>query len=292
MKEKGNTMQFGICSDPKLLRRHKEVGDLEDFLGRLTKAGVDYLEFSVGAVMTSDADFASLRELVTAASLPVPAFNGFLPAAQGITGPEVDLGSVLGYCQTALDRCCCLGGEVVVLGSAGARRVPAGFDLGRAERQFCEFCRALGPIAEDAGLDIAIEPLNFQEDNLVLSVTQGARLVEEIGHPRIRLLADLYHMTEEHEPVNAVVDAGPFLRHTHLADLGRVAPGYAANGEADFVGFFRGLQAGGYADRPDARSSFEGKLEDLDTQVGPMMRLLQARWRESVREQALSAVAA
>jgi sugar phosphate isomerase/epimerase len=139
-----------------------------------------------------------------------------------------------------------------------------------------EFCRRLGPVADSVGIDIAIEPLNRKEDNLVLSVEQGARIVDEVAHPRIRLLADFYHMFEENEPVENVANAGARLRHTHLADLGRVAPGYA-EGEADFVGFFRSLRRAGY----DGRCSFEGRLDDLATQAKPLLDLMKQRYQES-----------
>lgn len=130
-------------------------------------------------------------------------------------------------------------------------------------------------------MDIAIEPLSAQEDNLIVSVAQSALIVDEIGHPRIRLLADFYHMNQQGEPVDAVADAGARLRHTHLADVGRVVPGYAPDGEVDFLGFFRALRQSGYAQQPDARCSFEGKMENAEAQVPPMMRLLRARWQQS-----------
>jgi len=274
-------MQWGLCLDPALLQQRRDAGTWDAFWPVLQEAGVDYLELPVGRAMGSEAEFEALRALVAAAPLPVRAFNSFLPAAQRITGPGVDWPGVLDYCRVALARGRALGGDVVVLGSAGARSVPEGFDPAQAERQFCEFCRLLGPVADAADMEIAIEPLNAREDNLILSVAHGARLMDEINHPRIRLLADFYHMGQEHEPVDAVAAAGARLRHAHLADLGRVAPGYAPDGEADFLGFFRALRQSGYADQPYARCSFEGKLDNIEAQTPPMMRLLRARWQES-----------
>src|SRR5207302_1836330 len=144
------------------------------------------------------------------------AFNVFIPKHHPITGPAVNLASVLKYCATALKRCKALGGAVVVLGSAGARKIPEGFDRARAEAQFIEFCRELDPVAEEAGIDIAIEPLNRKEDNLLVSVEHGAKIVETVARKRICLLADLYHISEEKEPVQNVAGAGKHLIHTHV----------------------------------------------------------------------------
>lgn len=275
-------MKFGICCGPGSFAPQvagQPLSALSPLMESLQAAGADYVEFGVAAVMPAGgkAEFEKLRAALEPYPLKVEAFNSFIPAQHRITGPEVQLASVLDYCRTALTRCQALGAEVVVLGSAGARNVPPGFDRATAEAQFVEFCRELGPIAEAIGIDIAIEPLNSHEDNLILSVATGARIVDEVGHPRIRLLADLYHMIEEHDPVESVAAAGQRLRHTHVADLDRVPPGYAPAGEADFLGFFRNLRRADY----DARCSFEGKFDDIATQSGPLISFLQRRWQET-----------
>ena len=165
----------------------------------------------------------------------------------------------------------------VVLGSGGARSVPDGFDKAQGEKQFVQFCRELGPVCDEIGITIAIEPLNSREDNLVNSVAHGARIVDEVNHPRIRVLADLYHIAEDKEPLEGTTQAGARLAHTHLADRGRVAPGYSVDGEEDFLGFFQALRAANY----DARCSFEGKFVDIGAQLGPTISLMKQRWRES-----------
>ena len=273
-------MKFGICCGPGSFAPQVEgqpLSSLPGLMDMLQEAGADYVEFGVASVMSSEREFEDLRAALEPLPLKVEAFNSFIPGKYRITGPEVQLPEVLDYCRTALTRCKALGGAVVVLGSAGARKVPEGFEYATAEAQFIEFGRELGPIARDIGIDVAIEPLNRREDNFILSVEQGGRLVDAIGQPNIQLLADLYHMIEEDEPVSHVGRTGNRLRHTHVADIGRVAPGYATEGEADFLGFFQNLRRIGY----DARCSFEGRFEDITTQSRPLLDLLKRRWEES-----------
>lgn len=277
-------MRFGICCGPGSFTPQTQgqpLSAIPRLMQVLQDAGADYVEFTVGAVspLAPEAEFESLRTALDPYPLKVEAFNSFIPGSHRITGPDVDLARVLDYCRTALRRCRALGGQVVVLGSSGARKAPEGFDLARAERQFVEFCLELGPVAEEAGIDIAIEPLNRNEDNLVLSVEHGIRLVDAISHPRIQLLADLYHMSEEKEPLDHIAAAGSRLRHTHCADLGRAAPGFAAAGEEDFAGFFRNLRRAGY----DRRCSFEGVFTSIEAQSKPLLELLRRRWDESRR---------
>ncbi|PQV65524.1 Sugar phosphate isomerase/epimerase [Abditibacterium utsteinense] len=263
-------MKFGICSAPGAL------GSTERLVDILVDAGADYLDWTVGSIMSSEAEFEKLRRVVEKGPLRAEAWMSFLPPHQRVTGPDVDLKRVLEYATTAMQRAKILGGEVIVLGSAGARKVPAGFDFEVARAQFIEFGRELGPRAEEAGIVIAIEPLNKGEDNFICSVAQGADFVDAIAHPSVQLLADFYHMDEENEPLKNVENAGARLHHTHLADTHRVAPGYAKK-PADLVGFFRALRIADY----DARCSFEGKTDDLARQAKPLLATMREKHAHS-----------
>jgi sugar phosphate isomerase/epimerase len=275
-------VRFGICCGlGSFVAQIKDqpLSALPRLMDTLKSAGADYVEFGVATVMPEapEQEFEKLQRAMAPCPLRAEAFNSFIPGKHRITGPDVNRKAVLDYCRVALRRCKALGGEVVVLGSAGARKVPDGFDPKKAEGQFIEFCRELNPIAEEIGIDIAIEPLNRKEDNLILSVEHGKRLVDAVAKPRIRLLADLYHMSEEKEPREVLAKTGACLCHTHLADLGRVAPGFAPNGEEDFIGFFRNLRKAGY----DKRCSFEGSFKDIEQQSKPVIDLLRKRWAEA-----------
>ena len=263
-------MKFGICCAPGAL------GDERRLIDILADAGADYLDWSVGAIMASEAEFEKLRALTQITPIRPEAFMAFLPPHHRITGPNVDLGSALEYATLAMQRGRALGGEIIVLGSAGARKVPEGFDFEVAKAQFIEFGRELGPRAQETGITIAIEPLNRTEDNFICSVAQGAEFTRAIDHPNVQLLADYHHMHEENEPLSNIADAAPLLRHTHLADTGRKAPGFVQP-EADIVGFFRALRHANY----NARCSFEGKTDDLARQAKPILDTMRAKYAQS-----------
>ncbi len=257
-------MKFGICTAPGAL------GDPARLLDALAEAGADYVEWTVGSIMASEGEFERLRSLAESAPIKPEAFCVFLPPHHRITGPSVNLGAVLDYAGEALRRIGIIGGEIVVLGSGAARKVPLGFPMDEAQRQFVAFARELAPIAHANGVTVAVEPLNAGEDNLITSVADGAALVREVNQPAIRLLADFYHMNEEGEGVQAILDAGELLVHTHVADTNRVAPGLTKENGADFGAFFGALRSVGY----DARCSFEGKSDDLAHQAKPLLAYL------------------
>ena len=266
-------MKFGICCAPDALGSSAQTLDI------LIRAGADYLEWGVGAVMQSEAQWEELRVLVAGASITPEVFNGFIPAHHRLTGPDVELEKTLDYASEAMRRCRALGAQIIVLGSGAARRLPDGWAPTRGLGQFETFCRELGPRAAQHDLTIAIEPLNTSEDNLINSVAAGAAIVDAVSHPNIRLLADLYHMSREDEAIADVAKVGSRLAHAHLADVGRVAPGESEQGEADFVGFFRALDAAHY----DARCSFEGKAHDLAAQAQTIVARMKRHRAQAVK---------
>ena len=95
--------------------------------------------------------------------------------------------------------------------------MPDGFSRETAEEQFVRLCKRLGPVAARYRVTVVIEPLNSRETNLINSVSEGASIVERVNHKNIRLLCDLFHMTADGEPPQAIVDAGKHIRHCHIA---------------------------------------------------------------------------
>src|SRR5947209_3227972 len=120
-------MRFGICCGPGSfaadVASHPK-SSVARLMETMQAAGADYVEFAVGSVMPDggEAEFETLRAELEPYPLRVEAFNSFIPGTHRITGPDAASQRALDYCRTALRRCKALGGEVVVLGSAGARR--------------------------------------------------------------------------------------------------------------------------------------------------------------------------
>ena len=100
----------------------------------------------------------------------------------------------------------------------------------------------LGDVTERAGGSAAIflEPLNRYEATYLNTVGRAAELCCAADHPRIQLMADLFHMNIEEADIPASLRAvAPHLGHVHLADSQRWLPGH---GHTDFVGAFRALR--------------------------------------------------
>ena len=132
-----------------------------------------------------------------------------------------------------------------------------------------------GDEADRAGIALALEHLHRGECNVFNLVAEGHAFLRERGLSRVRLLADLYHLELEHEPLGAVAAAGPLLVHVHVADGGRTAPG---NGGYDYAGFMRVLRQIGY----DARISAECRWTDLASEAPAALAFMRAQWQATL----------
>jgi len=102
----------------------------------------------------------------------------------------------------------------------------------------------LGEHAAREGATLVLEPLNRYEDHMVNRLEQAVELVEAVGLPSVRVLADTYHMNiEEDEPAAALAKAAPWLAHVQVSDSNRFQPGA---GHLDWAALLRTLGAAGY----------------------------------------------
>ena len=254
-------VQFGICMP---------VADA----GIAQAAGFDFIEPTVRSLSPLEPDFDTIRAPFDRAPLPTPVFNVFVPSEIPVTGPDVAWPRVESYLEAAIGRVAALGGEVIVFGSGGARNVPDGFARAEAHRQLARFLRLAGDAAERRDVTIVIEPLNSRDSNIITSVVEGMELAQAADHARVRLLADLYHMMEDDEPLENITTCAQWIKHVHVADTGRGAPG---EGSYPYREFFRRLHKGGYS----GRISIECRWDDLAAQAGPSGRFLRRTWEET-----------
>jgi sugar phosphate isomerase/epimerase len=102
----------------------------------------------------------------------------------------------------------------------------------------------LGEHAARAGSTLVLEPLNRYEDHMVNRLEQAVALVEKVGSPSVRVLADTYHMNiEEDEPASALAATAAQLGHVQVSDSNRLQPGA---GHIDWAALLSTLDAIGY----------------------------------------------
>ena len=83
-----------------------------------------------------------------------------------------------------------------------------------------------GDIAADAGIRLAIEPLNRFETDFLNTIEQANRFVDAIDRHNVGLLLDTFHMNiEEHSVPDAIRTAGARVFNFHACANDRGTPG-------------------------------------------------------------------
>jgi sugar phosphate isomerase/epimerase len=135
-----------------------------------------------------------------------------------------------------------LGSQVVTIGSFRGRSVE---NKERSLHQLAGILHQAGDFAAGYGVEIALEPLNRFEGDLLNNVEQGLAFLKELNHPAVGLLVDTFHVNIEEawtEPFRQAM-AAQKLFHIHLGDNNRLPPG---KGLIDFDAILRTLRAIGY----------------------------------------------
>jgi len=229
---------------------------------RLKDLGYEYLEIPLAAAAGFDSERLNrIRENAVEGGLGIEACNIFFPSTLTLLGDRFDEKAVYGYAEDALKKAALLGISVAVLGSGGARRRPDNMPTLEAEEKLAAVFSKTADIAAENGILIALEPLCAAECNTVTSGEEGIAMVERVNHENFKLLLDIFHMAQNHEPLDVIQKAAPMLRHSHLAavpDRGFPGPGRADS----YMGFLEALKSAGYRGNISVESSFETEASD------------------------------
>jgi D-psicose/D-tagatose/L-ribulose 3-epimerase len=210
--ERPGPVQVGVCSDS---------AHFEDAV----RYGFDYYEPEASEIEAMDeAGFREFKTKVLASPIRCKAFRSLIRKLK-VVGDNVPVEDLRRYMERTLERCHQLGAEVVVWGSSGSRNVPAQFSRDRAWRQIQDFLRSAGDIAQRGNIVIGVEHLRRQESNIINTVGEALRLVQEVNHPNVKMIVDFYHLRKENEDPRVIWQARSQIVHLHFANpAGRTWP--------------------------------------------------------------------
>ncbi|PZE22258.1 sugar phosphate isomerase/epimerase family protein [Paenibacillus xerothermodurans] len=238
----------------------------------LQELGFDYIECALASLkLEDDEEYKKLLPSYLNSPIPVSAFNIFFPSDIKVVGPEVDKSRVRNYVAKAADALAKVGASVAVLGSGRSRNIPEGWEQARAENQFVDLLNWIADEFQGTGVTLAIEPLNTKESNIINSVSEGVYFAKQVNRAAIRGLADFYHMDEEKEPLNTLIENKDWLAHIHLADTGRLSPG---TGQYPYDTFVANLKKAGY----NGLISVECTVTDPEKQLPASLRFMREKW--------------
>ena len=253
-------MKIGVCSPV-------------DRVDHLENLGYDQLELTIGGIYElNDEEFAALKQRLADRKIKVKSANcmlhGSLPQAYLDTGLE----KTRAYLATVMPRLKELGITIAVFGSGYHRRMPEDMPQEKRHEILSNLLTVIEEEARKNGITVAIEPLNRNESNILLSTQEAMGYIRELNLPNLKLLVDLYHFCYEGETLDRIYEYGPYIKHVHIVEPSRRT--FLRAGDAyDYRAFVKALHDMGY----DGALMFEGNGENYEEGIAesyPVLRTL------------------
>lgn len=159
-----------------------------------------------------------------------------------------------------------------IIGSMQGRWNPG--DEADATSRLVDSLQILGKEAAQCGTQLLYEPLNRYETNFACTLAAGVALLDRVGEPSLKLLADLFHMNiEESSTPQAIREHAAHIGHVHFADNNRRAVGYGQSDIAAAIAALKDVGYDGYLSAevfalPDSRSAAEQTMKSFRRFVG------------------------
>jgi sugar phosphate isomerase/epimerase len=254
---------FKLSTNAQNLPRLGMVSSMEND-SLLYASGFRLIGTAVGSLISPsipEKDFLENIKRVKEASCQLYMCNILFPSKLKIAGPDVEEEQVLDYFKVVLFRAREAGVNNLILGSGGSRRLPEGYDVKKAKKDFIALSKKLAVAAQEKGVTIILESLNSTETNFLNTLKEAAEIVRKVNHPNFRLNADIYHMMKENESPQEIINAGKLIVYCEIAEKeNRTLPGVAGE---DFRPYFKALKKINFS----GPILIEGRSEDLKKDV-------------------------
>jgi len=188
------------------------------------RAGADHVEPAIaGNLVVRDGGGWALTD--TYAGERFPSFAVLVPGDLPLL--TSDRRAVDDYFAAVLPivRSVAVPGATIVFGSGTARTAPDDMSPSEAHRRFAEVVRTARDTADLLDLRIVVEPLSRTETNLLHTVAETVAFLDDADIDGVGVVADLFHIRNEAEPLEVVRGYGDRIGHVHVSDPDRLPPG-------------------------------------------------------------------
>jgi sugar phosphate isomerase/epimerase len=216
--------------------------------------GLEVAPFTLAddSMRISDAQATAHARMAANHGLAITGLHWLLVAPAGLSITSADPGlreRTTGVMERLTELCAAMGGRYLVHGSPRQRSVPADSTPEQAWERARECLARAARRAQACGVTYLLEPLSRQETNLVNTVAEAVRMVDEVGSPALRTMVDCSAAGQtEPEPVAALLKRwGPtgHIAHVQVNDPNRRGPGQGAMRFAPILHTLRALQRQG-----------------------------------------------
>ncbi len=141
----------------------------------------------------TDAQAAVFRRMAQDQGLAIDGLHWLLVAPAGLSIVSEDAAGrqrTVAFMRRLVELCALMGGRYLVHGSPKQRFIPAGSSREQALARATECFAQVASSAAKAGVVYCIEPLSSRETNLLNTVAEAVRIVDEVGSPGLKTMID------------------------------------------------------------------------------------------------------
>jgi sugar phosphate isomerase/epimerase len=239
-------MRYAICNETF------EGWDHADVCRTVADLGYKGLEIAPFTLAPRISDVSAerrraLRQQAEDTGLKIIGLHWLLAKTEGlqITSPDEGVRRRTADYLVQLAHCCRdLGGDLMVFGSPGQRRIPSGATRQQAAAYAVDTFRQAAAGIADAGINLCLEPLSSPEADFINTCAEAVDLLQRVDRPNFVLHLDVKALSTDDGPTPDLIRRyGARAGHFHANDVNRRGPGF---GDTDFVPIIRALRESGY----------------------------------------------
>lgn len=217
------------------------TSSIQELFPKISKMGFDVVEIAVEDPALIDVQ--AVKNALSQHNLKANICGAFGPTRDLTNEDESIHKNCFSYIESCLDFCVKLGADFFggpMYSAVGKARMLS------AERRKAEWelavknLKTVCNMAASRGLQIALEPLNRFESDLVNTTDDVLRLISDIDHPAAKIMLDGFHMNiEEKDIEKAITTAADKLIHLQVSENYRGTPG---TGQTRWDAYKKGLE--------------------------------------------------
>jgi D-psicose/D-tagatose/L-ribulose 3-epimerase len=231
-------MKFALCNEvlqPLPFERQCEMA------AQLGYDGLEVAPFTLAAnpMDISDAQARVFRRMAEDQDLVITGLHWLLVAPKGLSIVSADAtvrAETVRVMQRLVELCEVMGGRYLVHGSPKQRSVPEGSTRPEALARAVQCFSEVATTARDHGVVYCIEPLSTKETDLINTVKDAARIVDQVNSPGLKTMIDCSAAGQvEMESIASLMArwmASGHVAHVQVNDPNRRGPG---QGDMEFV---------------------------------------------------------
>ena len=226
-------------------------------------SGADFHELNLGGIFElSDEEVERLAAEADEKGYSFEAANCMFPGEYKITVDNPDYEKADAYLDSALTKAKKLGVKIVVMGSSGARNFPEGVSYETAFQRLVFFLKNhVAPLCEKHGIVCALENLSYGESNILNTIEESLKVVDEVDSPFVKILVDFYHFGFNKDSFDSLRKAKDHIVHVHVASVLNKRQYPTPDDGEDYSVIVNILREIGYNKR-EARISFEARTPE------------------------------